>query len=84
MGVAPFSFQSDINLSKQAQVAPWMMRFAVDKLGWDASFTKAMAKLELLGIADKSALVDCTSALPRPHLRRDVKAAAVNARSVHS
>ena len=68
MGVAPFSFQSDINLTKQPQVGPFMMRFAVDKLGWDSSFTRAMAKLEVLGIADKSVLIDCTSALPHSSL----------------
>jgi hypothetical protein len=84
MGMAPFTFQSDINLSKQAQVAPFMRRFAIDKFGWDTSFSRAMAKLELLGTKSQSSLVDCTSALPRAHLRRDVKAAAVNGRSVHT
>jgi hypothetical protein len=84
LGIAPFSFQADINLTKQKQVAPYMKRFSVDKPGWDASFTRAMAKMELLGTTNPAAMVDCTSALPRAHLRRDAKAAAVNARAVHS
>ena len=78
---APFTFVSDTNLVKQAQVGPVMKRFAADKLGWDAAFAPAMAKLELLG-TDQGGLVDCTSALPQAHRRRDAKAAPVNGRSL--
>ena len=78
---APFTFVADTNLVNQAQVGPVMKRFAGDKLGWDAAFSPAMAKLELLG-TNQGDMVDCTSALPQAHMRRDAKAAPVNGRSL--
>lgn len=38
---APLTFQSDINLSQQNQVGPWMRQFSKDKAGWDAAFSAA-------------------------------------------
>jgi hypothetical protein len=38
---APFTFQSDINLSQQNSVGPWMQKFSSDKASWDASFAAA-------------------------------------------
>ncbi|TID24922.1 class II peroxidase [Venturia nashicola] len=70
---APFSFQSDINLSKQNEVGPWMKRFAVDKIAWDRSFSAAMAKMELLGSKGAAGMVDCTSALPHSFALRSAK-----------
>jgi hypothetical protein len=100
LGQAPFTFQSDINLSKQDQVGPWMQKFSTDKATWDASFSVAyvtsslppllysftdrpnsMTKMELLGTAGPSAMVDCTSALPRAHVSRDAKSAPINGRT---
>lgn len=71
--IAPFTFQSDINLSKQNEVGPWMKRFSVDKISWDRSFSAAMAKMELLGTQGAGSLTDCTSALPRSFALRSAK-----------
>jgi hypothetical protein len=38
---APFSFQSDINLSQQESVGPYMQKFSTDKASWDAAFSSA-------------------------------------------
>jgi hypothetical protein len=38
---APFSFQSDISLSQQTSVGPYMQQFSKDKASWDAAFTSA-------------------------------------------
>jgi manganese peroxidase len=70
---APFTFQSDINLSQQNQVGPWMKKFSVDKYSWDKSFAAAMAKMELLGSNGAGSLIDCTSALPRSFALRSAK-----------
>jgi hypothetical protein len=78
---APFTIQADANLVVQAQVGPVMKQFSTNKPGWDAAFASAMARLELLEVAS-AGLVDCTSALPQAHTRRDAKAAAINARAV--
>ncbi|KAF2432391.1 heme peroxidase [Tothia fuscella] len=78
---APLSFQSDINLANQNQVGPWMKKFSTDKAGWDAAFSAAMTKMELLGTDGPGAMVDCTSALPRAHVARYAKSAPINART---
>jgi hypothetical protein len=78
---APLSFQSDINLSNQDQVGPWMKQFSQDKAGWDAAFSAAMTKMALLGTPGPSAMVDCTSALPRAHASRDMKSTPINGRT---
>ncbi|QDS75494.1 hypothetical protein FKW77_004717 [Venturia effusa] len=70
---APFTFQSDINLSKQNKVGPWMKRFSIDKRSWDRSFSAAMEKMELLGSKGAGSLTDCTSALPRSLALRSAK-----------
>jgi hypothetical protein len=79
---APFSFISDTNLANQNSVGPWMKVFSTDKASWDAAFTSAMARLELLGSTDTSSMADCTDALPKAQLksRRDQKSANVFAR----
>jgi len=66
---APFTLQSDINLSNQAQVGPVMKQFSTNKPAWDGAFATAMAKMELLG---QSATIDCTSALPAPSAKRSI------------
>ncbi|KAE9970005.1 hypothetical protein BLS_005123 [Venturia inaequalis] len=72
--LAPFTFQSDINLSEQNEVGPWMKIFSLDKIAWDRSFSSAMAKMELLGSQGTAGLTDCTSALPHSYaLRRSLK-----------
>jgi hypothetical protein len=38
---APFSFQSDISLSQQTSVGPYMQQFSKDKASWDAAFSPA-------------------------------------------
>jgi hypothetical protein len=40
-GKAPFSFQSDISLSKQAEVGPYFVSFSKDRTTWDVSFSNA-------------------------------------------
>jgi len=78
---APFSFQSDISLSQQESVGPWMQKFSTDKAGWDAAFSAAMTKMELLGTAGPSEMIDCTSALPRAQVNRYVRSAPINGRT---
>jgi hypothetical protein len=41
VGDAPFSFQSDISLSKQAQVGPYFVTFGNNRTAWDVSFSNA-------------------------------------------
>jgi manganese peroxidase len=81
LGTAPFSFQSDINISKQTSTAPFFKQFSTDKAAWDTAFTAAMQKMSLLGSAGSGSMVDCTGALPQSHSRRDAKAAPINARA---
>jgi hypothetical protein len=38
---APLSFPSDISLSQQESVGPYMKQFSTDKASWDAAFTAA-------------------------------------------
>jgi hypothetical protein len=38
---APFSFESDINLSNQAEVGPYMKQFSTNQPGWNAAFAPA-------------------------------------------
>jgi len=70
---APFTFQSDINLSNQDSVGPFMKQFSTDKGSWDSAYTAAMAKMELLDNAGPSSMVDCTSALPQSQSKRSAK-----------
>lgn len=60
---APFIIPADTNLANQKEVGPVMKRFSMDKGGWDRSFVKAFAKMQLLGTKGQASLVDCTSAL---------------------
>jgi hypothetical protein len=75
---APFTFQSDINLSNQAQVGPVMKSFQQNQAGWSAAFAPAMTKMAGL---DQNPTIDCTAALPRAHSARDAKSAPINARA---
>ncbi|KAF2398264.1 heme peroxidase, partial [Trichodelitschia bisporula] len=63
--LAPFTFVSDSNLAAQAEVGPVMKQFSGDKFGWDAAFTSAFGRMQLLDTAGAGALIDCTSALPK-------------------
>jgi len=74
-GDAPFTLQSDRDLSRNLLTAGPMRVFAVSQGAWAAAFVPAMTKLSMMGVSGN--LVDCTSALPGGSAKRDVKSAGV-------
>ena len=78
-----FRFESDINLSKQAQVGKEFQGFVNNQGKWAGKFADAMSRLSILGIKTGFAgLIDCTGALPKGTGRRDVRAAGIMERAV--
>ncbi|KAJ9626984.1 fungal class II heme-containing peroxidase [Taxawa tesnikishii (nom. ined.)] len=80
-GSAPFVLESDRNLANQAQVGPAFKSFVGAQGRWGIAYSRAMAKMQLLGVPGGSSnLIDCTSALPRGTFGRDVRAAPIDER----
>ncbi|KAE9973933.1 hypothetical protein EG328_004166, partial [Venturia inaequalis] len=67
---APFILPSDAALAKTAATAPAFRSFASSQGGWSAAFSPAMTHLGLLGV-ERTALIDCTSALPQGAYKRN-------------
>ncbi|PVH98059.1 class II peroxidase [Periconia macrospinosa] len=60
---APFSLDSDVNLSQDlVTLVPWRS-FSVSQSAWSNAFVPAMTKMSMMGVSNDG-LIDCTSALP--------------------
>ncbi|EHK98665.1 hypothetical protein M7I_5504 [Glarea lozoyensis 74030] len=60
---APFTFQSDVSISRHRDTAAIFGGFAGNVTLWEEKFVPAMEKMGMLGVTDVD-MIDCTSALP--------------------
>ncbi|KAF2730952.1 ligninase LG6 precursor [Polyplosphaeria fusca] len=82
-GTAPYTLQSDKELSKDSRTSDEWTKFSISQSGWAASFVSAMNRFGVVG-NDVDSLTDCSNMLPgASKVRREAMRAPIGDRAFH-